>query len=117
MAQTYDVIVDTPRYHYQGKLALTPNGETMNARLEVTDVATVELTGTRDGKDIDFAGTTHVDGQEIEYSGRANIWANSFNCLAQTSIGEVTVYGTSTGYSAGDVLGNDSGFAGRWSDA
>lgn len=117
MAQGYDVIVDTPKYHRQGKLALMPNGETMNARLEITDGPTIEAQGKRYGKDIDFAGTTEVDGETIEFSGVANTWANSFNMTAQTSIGEVTIYGTSTGYSAGDVTGNDAGFAGRWSDA
>lgn len=116
MAQTYDVVVDTPTHHYQGKLALMPNGETMDARLEITDVGTVEAQGKRYGKEIDFAGTTQIAGKDIEYSGRANTWANSFDLTATTSIGEVVIYGTSTGLSAGDYAGNDKGFAGRWAD-
>lgn len=116
MAQGYDVIVDTPKYHRQGKLTLTPNGETMNARLTITDGPTIEAQGKRYDKNIDFAGTTVIDGETVEFSGVANTWANSFDMIAQTSIGEVTIYGTSTGYSAGDVIGNDAGFAGRWAD-
>lgn len=116
MAQGYDVIVDTPKYHRQGKLLLTPDGELMNARLEVTDGPTIEAQGKREGKDIDFAGKTEINGETVEFSGIANTWANSFNMTAQTSLGEVTIYGTSTGYSAGDVVGNDAGFAGRWAD-
>lgn len=46
----------------------------------------------------------------------APTWANSIDVKAQTSIGEVVIYGTMTGYSAGDVVGNDAGFAGRWAD-
>lgn len=116
MAQTYDVIVDTPKVHRQGKLLLMPAGETMDARLEITDGPTIEATGKRYGKNIDFAGTTKIHSETVEFSGVANTWANSFDMKAQTSIGEVTIYGTMTGYSAGDVTGNDSMFAGRWAD-
>lgn len=117
MAQGYDVIIDTPKYHRQGKLTLMPNGDTMDARLVIADGPTIEAQGKRYEKDIDFTGSADVDGETIEFSGIANTWANSFNMTAQTSIGEVTIYGTSTGYSAGDVTGNDAGFAGRWSDS
>lgn len=116
MAQTYDVIIDTPTRHYKGTLSLMPNGELMNARLDVMDVGAIEAQGKRYGKEIDFAGTAQIAGKDIEYSGRASTWANSFDLIATTSIGEVTIYGTSTGYSAGDVEGNDAGFAGRWAD-
>lgn len=119
MAQTYDVIVDTPKHHYQGKLALSPDGEMMDAKLEIHDVGSVTARGTRIGgtKDIDFAGSCDIAGQHVEYTALAVTWANSIDCKATTSIGEVTIYGTSTGYSAGDVLGADKDFAGRWSDA
>ena len=77
MASTYDVIVDTPKYHRQGKVKLELSGDTARAHLDITDVGSLDAKGTRNGKDFD---------------------------------------GTMTGYSAGDVVGNDAGFAGRWAD-
>ena len=85
MASTYDVIVDTPKYHRQGKVKLELSGDTARAHLDITDVGSLDAEGTRNGKDFDVAGVAHI-------------------------------YGTMTGYSAGDVVGNDAGFAGRWAD-
>ncbi len=38
MASTYDVIVDTPKYHRQGKVKLELSGDTARAHLDITDV-------------------------------------------------------------------------------
>ena len=37
MASTYDVIVDTPKYHRQGKVKLELSGDTARAHLDITD--------------------------------------------------------------------------------
>jgi hypothetical protein len=116
MASTYDVIVDTPKYHRQGKVKLELSGDTACAHLDITDVGSLDAEGTRNGKDFDVAGVAHIDGEDIEFTAHGATWANSIDVKAQTSIGEVVIYGTMTGYSAGDVVGNDAGFAGRWAD-
>lgn len=116
MPSTYDVIVDTPKYHRQGKVKLELKGDTAWAHLDITDVGSLDAKGTRNGKDFDVAGVAHIDGGEIEFTAHGSTWANSIDVKAQTSIGEVVIYGTMTGYSAGDVVGNDAGFAGRWAD-
>lgn len=116
MASTYDVIVDTPKYHLQGKASLELLGESAHARLDITDVGSLEGEGTRDGKDFVVSGVAHIEGKDIEFTAQGATWANSIDAKAQTSIGEVVIYGTMTGYSAGDVVGNDAGFAGRWAD-
>ena len=116
MASTYDVIVDTPKDHRQGKVKLELSGDTARAHLDITDVGSLDAEGTRNGKDFDVAGVAHIDGEDIEFTAHGATWANSIDVKAQTSIGEVVIYGTMTGYSAGDVVGNDAGFAGRWAD-
>ena len=103
MASTYDVIVDTPKYHRQGKVKLELSGDTARAHLDITDVGSLDAEGTRNGKDFDVAGVAHIDGEDIEFTAHGATWANSID-------------GTMTGYSAGDVVGNDAGFAGRWAD-
>lgn len=51
MASTYDVIVDTPKYHRQGKVKLELSGDTARAHLDITDVGSLDAEGTRNGKD------------------------------------------------------------------
>lgn len=116
MASTYDVIVDTPKYHRQGKVKLEFKGDKAQAHLDITDVGALDGDGTRDGKEFDVAGVAHIGDEDIEFTAHGATWANSIDIKAQTSIGEVVIYGTMTGYSAGDVVGNDAGFAGRWAD-
>lgn len=116
MASAYDVIVDTPKYHLQGKAKLELLGEMARAHLDITDVGSLDGEGTRNGKEFDVSGIAHIDGKDIEFTAHGATWANSIDVKAQTSIGEVVIYGTMTGYSAGDVVGNDAGFAGRWAD-
>lgn len=117
MASTYDVIIDTPKYHRQGTVKIITEGERAQVVLDVTEVGAVEMEGKVDGKNIDVWGKGHIAGEDVEFKGRINLWANSLDCKAETSMGEVVVYGTRTGHSAGDVAGNDRDFAGRWSDS
>ena len=116
MPSSYDVIIDTPKYHLQGKVKLELKGDSAQAQLDITDWGSLEGSGTRNGKDFDVAGVAHIDGRDIEFTAHGSTWANSIDVKAQTNIGEVVIYGTMTGYSAGDVIGNDAGFAGRWAD-
>ena len=60
MASTYDVIVDTPKYHRQGKVKLELSGDTARAHLDITDVGSLDAEGTRNGKDFDVAGVAHI---------------------------------------------------------
>lgn len=57
MASTYDVIVDTPKYHRQGKVKLELSGDTARAHLDITDVGSLDAEGTRNGKDFDVAAS------------------------------------------------------------
>lgn len=118
MSSTYDVIIDTPKYHRQGKMKLELKGGTAQAHLEIFEAGTIEAQGTRNDKEFDVSGTTDLGGEgAIEFTAHGSIWANSVNIKAETGLGEVVIYGTQTGYSAGDFSGNDKGFAGRWADA
>lgn len=71
MASTYDVIVDTPKYHRQGKVKLELSGDTARAHLDITDVGSLDAEGTRNGKDFDVAGVAHINGEDIEFAAMA----------------------------------------------
>ena len=117
MADTYDVVINTPKYHRVGKLELSLNGDTAAAHLDITDEGYADGEGTRAGKEFDISGIAHVGAdEEVSFTVHGSTWANSVDIKGDSSIGEIVIYGTMTGYSAGDVVGNDAGFAGRWAD-
>lgn len=117
MADTYDVVINTPKHHRVGKLALTLQGDTAVAHLDITDEGYADGEGTRAGKEFDVSGVAHVGAdEEVTFSVHGSTWANSIEIKGDSSLGEIMIYGTSTGLSAGDYLGNDPGFAGRWAD-
>ena len=80
MASTYDVIVDTPKYHRQGKGEPQLSwAQTARAHLDITDVGSLDAEGTRNGKDFDVAGVAHIDGEDIEFTAHGATWANSID--------------------------------------
>lgn len=117
MIQTYDIVFDTPKYHRKGTAELVFNKDAAHVRLEVNDFGIIEADGTREDRDFEVSGVANVVGREpVEFKATGHTWGNALDCTAETSIGTVTVYGTATGHSAGDVNGLSSDFAGRWSD-
>lgn len=118
MNQNYDIVFDTPKYHRTGTATITYKGDSATVRLDVAEFGVIEAAGTRDDKNFEVSGTKEIEGTgPITFTAKGQTWGNSLDCTAETSIGTVTVYGTATGHSAGDVPGVTSKYyAGLWSD-
>lgn len=95
MRQEYDIVIDTPKHHYRGYATIDAKGAEASARIDIADVATFESQGTRDDKDYEFAGQADIEGVgTVEYNAKGQLWGNSLDFKASSSIGEVVLFGT-----------------------
>ena len=101
---TFDVAIDTPKRHKRATIALKSNEGRIAARLDMGDVRGLEFAGTCVDQDFAFEGSTDFgeDIGEISYSVKGNVWGNSINAKCETSIGNVTIFGTRLSREAGE---------------
>lgn len=100
---TYDVAIDTPKYHRRGTLALKSAGEAIAARLIVGDNEPLIFDGTCADKDFVFAGERDLLGLGlVHYEAKGSAWGNSIDIKCETDAGKVEIFGTRLSTSAGD---------------
>ena len=100
---TFDVAVDTPKYHKRGTLALASEGAQIHALLKLSDLDDMVFAGTCDDKDVMFEGAGEFGRHgKVEYKAKGLVWGNSIDLKAETNIGQITLFGTRLSASAGD---------------
>ena len=100
---TFDVAVDTPKYHKRGTLALKSEGSQVHALLKLSELDDMVFSGTCEDKDVMFEGTGEFGRHgKVEYQAKGLVWGNSIDLKAETNIGQITVFGTRLSTSAGD---------------
>ena len=100
---TYDVAIDTPKYHRRGTLALKSAGEAIAARLIVSDNEPLVFDGTCADKEFVFAGERDLPSLgEVHFEAKGSAWGNSLDIKCQTDAGKVEIFGTRLSTSAGD---------------
>ena len=61
------------------------------------------FTGTCEDKDVMFEGTGEFGRHgKVEYKAKGLVWGNSIDLKAETSVGQITLFGTRLSTSAGD---------------
>ena len=100
---TFDVAIDTPKYHKRGTLALKSEGERVDALLKINELDDMAFTGTCEDKDVMFQGAGEYGRLgKIDYQAKGLVWGNSIDLKAETSAGVITIFGTRLSTSAGD---------------
>lgn len=100
---TFDIAVDTPKYHRRGTVALKSFGDRIAARLDVGDMEDVEFVGTCDGQEFCFEGQGDFPlVGSIEYKAKGKVWGNSIDVTCETDAGRITMFGTRLSTSAGE---------------
>ena len=100
---TFDVAVDTPKYHKRGTLALAGEGTQIRALLKVSELDDMVFAGSCAEKEFTFEGTGEFGrlGQ-IDYKAKGEVWGNSLDAKVESSGGVITIFGTRLSASAGD---------------
>ena len=100
---TYDVAIDTPKYHRRGTLALKSAGEAIAARLVIGENEPLEFDGTCADKEFVFAGERDLPSLgPVHFEAKGSAWGNSIDVKCQTDVGKVEIFGTRLSTSAGD---------------
>jgi len=100
---TYDVAIDTPKYHRRGTLALKSAGEAIAARLVISDVDPLEFDGSCADKEFVFAGERDLPSFGlVHYEAKGSAWGNSLDVKCQTDAGKIEIFGTRLSASAGE---------------
>lgn len=100
---TFDIAVDTFKYHRRGTIALKSSGERIVARLIVGDVMDKEFVGTCADKEFDFEGNDDLPSLgQVNYKAHGNVWGNSVTITCETDGGKVELFGTRLSLSAGE---------------
>ena len=99
---TFDVAIDTPKYHRRGTLALKSAGEHIDARLTIGDDNLI-FSGTCQDKEFDFAGEgDFLALGHMAYSAHGSVCGNSISITSETDAGKIEIFGTRLSTSAGD---------------
>ena len=100
---TFDVAIDTPKYHKRGTVALTGEGGEIRALLKVSDMDDLVFSGTCEDKQFTFEGEgTFGRLGQVSYRANGEVWGNSIDVKCETSAGTITIFGTRLSNSAGD---------------
>ena len=100
---TFDVAIDTPKYHRRGTLALKSAGERIAARLQIGDDLDLEFQGTCADKDFAFEGMRELGRLgEVTFAARGNVWGNSVDVQVESDAGTIGVFGTRLSTRAGE---------------
>lgn len=99
---TFDVAVDTPKLHRRGTVTLKSDGGAIAGTMNVGEVEGVALSGTCADKEFTISGSAEFgDAGMVEFKALGSVWGNSLDVKAETSLGDVTVFGTRIGSAAG----------------
>ena len=100
---TFDIAVDTFKYHRRGTIALKSNGDRIVARLIGGDVLDREFAGTCADKEFDFEGNDDLPSLgQVNYKAHGSVWGNSITLTCKTDAGKVEMFGTRLSASAGE---------------
>ena len=100
---TFDVAIDTPKYHKRGTLALKSEGEMIAALLKVSELEDMVFTGTCKDKEFAFEGSGEYGRLgRIDYTAKGEVWGNTLDLKCESSAGAITIFGTRLSTSAGD---------------
>ena len=100
---TFDISVDTPKYHRRGTLALKSNEGAIAAELQVSDLDPMYFEGTCEDKDFEIVGEGEFGMHgHVEFTAKGSTWGNSIDVKCDTSIGVVTMFGTRISASVGE---------------
>lgn len=99
---TYDVSIDTPRFHRRGVLLLSGAGDTVAAQLKIGEDEPLEFNGPLAEKDFAFEGIGDFPGlEQVAYTAKGDVWGNSVSITFETDGGKVEVFGTRLSGAAG----------------
>ena len=99
---TYDVAIDTPKYHKRGMLTLHSAGDKLAVRLELKDAEPLDFAGTCDGHDFTVEGAAELGSLgHVELKATGNVWGNSITASCESSIGKIELFGTQVSASTG----------------
>ena len=100
---TFDIAIETPKYHRRGTLALKSDGGKIMARLNSGDMNDVEFAGICDGQEFCFEGKGEFPlVGAIDYTAKGKVWGNTVDLTCETSAGKITMFGTRLSTSAGE---------------
>lgn len=100
---TFDIAVDTFKYHRRGTISLKSNGERIAAHLVIGDILDREFTGTCADKEFDFEGNDDLPSfGQVNYKAHGSVWGNSISMTCETDAGKIELFGTRLSTSAGE---------------
>ena len=100
---TFDISIDTMKYHRRGTVALKSSKGTIAAELQASDLEPMHFEGTCVDKNFEITGEGEFGMHgHVEFTAKGNVWGNSIDIKAETNVGPVTMFGTRISSSAGE---------------
>lgn len=100
---TYDVALDTPRFHKRGLFSLEAAADVARGELVIREEEPLAFEGPLEGNDFTFEGTARFPGTGlVAYEAKGNVWGNSVTVRFSTDEGDMELFGTRLSTQAGD---------------
>ena len=100
---TFNISIDTMKYHRRGTVALKSSEGTIEAELKASDLEPMYFTGTCEDKDfvIEGSGEFGLHGH-VDFTAKGNVWGNSIDVKCESNVGPITIFGTRISTAAGE---------------
>ena len=100
---TYDLSVDTLKFHRRGTLALKSDAGSIAAEFQVSDLDPMYFEGTCEDKtfSIEGEGEFGMHGH-VEFKAEGSVWGNSIDIKVESNVGPITMFGTQLSSQAGE---------------
>ena len=100
---TFDISIDTMKYHRRGTVALNSSGGTIAAELKASDLEPMYFEGTCEDKEFTIRGEGEFGMLgHVEFTAEGSVWGNSIDIKCETNVGPITMFGTRISASAGE---------------
>ena len=100
---TFDISIDTLKYHRRGTVALKSNAGTISAELKAADLEPMYFEGTCEDKEFTSEGSGEFGMHgHVDFTAQGSVWGNSLDIKCETNVGPITIFGTRISTSAGE---------------
>lgn len=100
---TFDISIDTMKYHRRGTVALKSDEGTLAVELKASDLEPMYFQGTCEDKEftVEGSGEFGMHGH-VDFVAKGKVWGNSLDVKCETNVGPITLFGTRISSMAGE---------------
>lgn len=100
---TFDISIDTMKYHRRGTVALKSDSGSIAAEFKASDLEPMYFEGTYEDRSFEIVGQGEFGMLgHVDFTANGEVWGTSIDIKCETNVGPITMFGTQISPSAGE---------------